>query len=157
MRNARDSLDQARRLYRELLRAWNARDAARFAALFTESGSIVGFDGSQADGAQAIEAHLRPVFDSHPTAAFVAVIRELRPLGPGVALIRGVAGMVPRGKTQVNPAVNTVQSLLAVERADGWRVALFQSTPAAWHGRPEDSRRLTEELQGVADRGETLS
>ena len=30
---------------------------------------------------------------------------------------------------------------------DGWRIALYQNTPAQFHGRPELSRALTEELR----------
>jgi len=33
-------------LYRTLLERWNDRDAGGFAELFTEDGSVVGFDGS---------------------------------------------------------------------------------------------------------------
>ncbi|MGE5829076.1 MAG: hypothetical protein ACM30G_12065 [Micromonosporaceae bacterium] len=42
--------------------------------------------------------------------------------------------------------LHSVQSLLA-ERSDGeWQIALYQNTPAAYHGRPERGRALTEEL-----------
>ena len=33
-------------LYRQLLDGWNKRSADGFAALFTNDGSVVGFDGS---------------------------------------------------------------------------------------------------------------
>jgi hypothetical protein len=48
-----------------------------------------------------------------------------------------------------------VHSLVAVGTAGGWRAALFQSTPAAWHGRPDDVAQLTEELREVMGRGVT--
>jgi uncharacterized protein (TIGR02246 family) len=144
------------RLYESLLTNWNRRDAEGMARLFGERGSLVGFDGSQADGAAGIEAHLQPIFADHPTAAFVARVREVRQIGRGVALLRAVAGMVPPGKDDVNPAVNAVQSLVAVSHGSHWEVALFQSTPAAWHGRPDLSERLTEELRGVVQRGATV-
>ena len=145
-----------RRLYEQILRAWNERDAAAFAAQFEEDGSIVGFDGSQADSRVAIEDHLRPIFADHPTAAYVAKVREVRMLGPDVGLLRAVAGMVPPGSNDLNPEVNTIHTLVAVKQADGWRAALFQSTPAAWHGRPQDSAALTEELREVMRSGVTV-
>ena len=74
-------------LYRALLDAWNARDARAFASLFTDDGHIVGFDGSQADSAAEIEAHLSQVFGSHATAAYVARVREVRLLGDDAALL----------------------------------------------------------------------
>jgi uncharacterized protein (TIGR02246 family) len=146
---------RVRELYEHILRAWNRRDAAGMAARFEDDGNVVGFDGSQADSRPAIENHLRPVFASHPTAAFVAKVREIRMLCPESAILRAVAGMVPPGSADINPAVNTIHTLVATKRAGGWRAALFQSTPAAWHGRPQDGAALTDELRDVMRRGLT--
>lgn len=145
----------ARALYERLLTAWNRRDAAAMARCFAPNGNMVGFDGSQVDSPGAIEAHLRPIFADHPTAAYVATVREVRALGPDVVLLRAVAGMVPPGSADINPAVNTVHTLVATRDGGDWSAALFQSTPAAWHGRPHDSAALTEELRGLVRRGVT--
>ena len=144
-----------RRLYEQILLAWNQRDAAAMAACFADDGNMIGFDGSQVDSGRAIEDHLRPIFADHPTAAYVAKVREARRLGPDVGILRAVAGMVPPGSDDLKPELNTVHTLVAVQGADGWRAALFQSTPAAWHGRPQDSAALVEELRAVLRRGLT--
>ncbi len=144
-----------RRLYEHILIAWNQQDAAAMAARFEEDGNLVGFDGSQADSRAAIEDHLRPIFADHPTAAYVARLREIRMLGRDVGLLRADAGMIPPNSDDINPALNTIHTLVAVEHAEGWRVALFQSTPAARHGRPQDSAELTEELRDVNRQGLT--
>jgi uncharacterized protein (TIGR02246 family) len=144
-----------RRLYEHILIAWNQQDAAAMAARFEEDGNIVGFDGSQADSRAAIEDHLRPIFADHPTAAYVAIVREIRMLGRDVGLLRAVVGMIPPNSDDINPAGNTIQTLVAIQNADGWQAALFQSTPAAWHGRPQDSADLTEELRDVMRHGLT--
>ena len=135
-------------LYRALLDAWNARDARAFARLFTADGHSVGFDGSQADTAAEIEAHLSQVFEGHATAAYVARVREVRLLGETAALLRAVVGMVPPGQSDINIAVNSIQSMVA-ERVAGptWRVVLLQTTPAAFHGRPDLAEALTRELR----------
>jgi uncharacterized protein (TIGR02246 family) len=140
-----------RQLFAELLDCWNRRDAVGFAALFVPEGNVVGFDGSAIDGAAAIEAHLRQIFADHRPAASVAIVREIRAIGPGAALLRAVAGMVPPGQVQVNPAVNAIQSLVAQRGAQGWRIQLFQSTPAAFHGRPDAVAALTTELQRAVE------
>jgi uncharacterized protein (TIGR02246 family) len=140
-------------LYEQILIAWNQRDAAAMAAGFEPDGNLIGFDGSQVDSRTAIEAHLRPIFASHPTPPYVAKVREIRMLGADVGILRAVAGMVPTGSSEINPALNTVQTLVAVRTSDDWRAALFQSTPAAWHGRPQDSAALTEELRDVLRTG----
>lgn len=134
-------------LYHNLLDAWNRRDAADFAALFAADGSIVGFDGSVVDGKANIEGHLRPIFADHPTAAYVSKIREVRFLSVETALLRAVAGLVPPGQHDINPATNAIQSLVAVQQDGVWKIALYQNTPAQFHGRPEEAEKLTAELR----------
>jgi uncharacterized protein (TIGR02246 family) len=138
-----------RKLYADLLRCWNERNAESFAGLFTRNGNMVGFDGSQVNGQEEIESHLSAVFGSHPTAAYVGKVREVRLLAPEVTLLRAVAGMVPPGSSDIKPDVNTVHTLVATNHGDRWRLELLQSTPAAFHGRPEARDRLTEELREV--------
>jgi uncharacterized protein (TIGR02246 family) len=140
-------------LYRALLAGWNRRDAAAWGDLFTSNGSLVGFDGSQVDSRRAIVAHLAGIFADHEPAAYVGKVKEVRPLAPGVALLRAVAGMVPPGASAVEPSVNTVHVLVAVEGDGAWRVAHFQATPASFHGRPEAVEALTVELQAEFDAG----
>jgi uncharacterized protein (TIGR02246 family) len=138
-----------RKLYADVLRCWNERNAESLARLFARNGNMVGFDGSQVNGHEEIEAHLSAVFGSHQTAAYVAKVREVRLLGQGVALLRAVAGMVPPGGSDLKPDVNTVHTLVAANQGDHWRVELFQSTPAAFHGRQEAREQLTQELRKV--------
>ena len=144
-----------RRLYEQILIAWNQQDAAAMATWFEEDGNLVGFDGSQANSRATIEDHLRPIFADHSTAVYVARLREIRMLGRDVGLLRAVVGMIPPGSDDINPALNTIHTLVAVEQAEGWRAALFQSTPAAWHGRPQDTAELTEELRDLMRQGLT--
>ena len=133
-------------VYRALHERWNARDAEGFAALFVEDGHSVGFDGSEMHGRREIATELGRIFRDHETAAYVGKVREIRPLGPHLALLRSVAGMVPQGKSDLNPDVHAVQTVLAA-RTDGvWRVVLLQNTPAQYHGRPEAAAALTAEL-----------
>ncbi|MEO8611094.1 MAG: SgcJ/EcaC family oxidoreductase [Chloroflexota bacterium] len=136
-------------LYEALLDAWNQRDAGAFANLFAPNGNLVGFDGSTVNGQQEIEGHLRPIFADHPTAAYVSIIREVRFLSAETALLRAVVGMVPPGQHDINPATNAVQSLVAVLQANEWRIAMYQNTPAQFHGRPEESAALTAELRAL--------
>jgi uncharacterized protein (TIGR02246 family) len=147
---------EVRDLYARLLDAWNHRDADAFAALFGDDGAMIGFDGSQAAG-PAIRDHLGPVFADHPTAAYVARVREVRSLAPGVALLRAAAGMVPPGGDDLNPGVNTVQTLLAARAGDGWRIVLFQNTPAQFHGRPELTEQHLADLRPLVRAGTTVA
>jgi uncharacterized protein (TIGR02246 family) len=143
--------DEVASLYRKLLISWNERDAAAYGALFSQDGSLVGFDGSCVESSAAIVEHLESIFHDYQPATYVWKIREIRELGSGVALLRSVAGMVPPGGSDINPAVNAVQALVAVRSDDGWRIAHFQNTPAAFHGRPEAAEELTAELRSMLD------
>lgn len=134
-------------LYQQLLHSWNRRDAEGFATLFDDEGHSIGFDGSPMTGRTEIAATLGQIFADHVTATYVAKIRAVRFLAPDVALLRAVVGMVPPGQSDINPAVNALQTIVAVKHDDGWRIALLQNTPAQFHGRPEMAEALTRELR----------
>ena len=144
--------DGVEALYFALLDAWNRRDAAAMASLYADDGIQIGFDGSRADGREQVRAHLEPIFRDHPTARFVAQVRDCRLLGGDHALLTAAAGMLPPGSDRIKPENNALQTLVASRIAGEWRVELFQNTPAAWHGRDEDRAELTAELQALADR-----
>ncbi|TDC69155.1 SgcJ/EcaC family oxidoreductase [Actinomadura sp. GC306] len=135
-------------LYEELLAAWNRRDARGYAALFDPAGAMVGFDGSQVPGSEVAD-HLTPIFADHPTAAYVWKVREVCSLTDEVVLLRAIVGMVPPGRTELNPAANAVQSLVAQNHAGTWRIVLFHNTPAQYHGRPDLAEQHTDELTRV--------
>ena len=136
------------KLYQQLLGAWNDRDAAGYARLFSENGSIIGFDGSTANGRAEIEGHLTPIFADHPTARYISKVRDVRDLNSGTALLRAVAGMIPPGKAHLKPERNAVQTLVASRQvAGGWQIEMFQNTPARFDGRPDEADRLTRELE----------
>lgn len=137
------------RLYRSLHDAWNERDAATFAALFTEDGEVIGYDGSEMFGREEIASTLGQIFADHQTAAYVTKVRDVRLLTPNIARLRAVAGLVPPGQSDIAAQLNAIQTLIAVKRKGEWRVAYFQNTPTQYHGRPELAQQLTEELRQV--------
>jgi uncharacterized protein (TIGR02246 family) len=138
-----------RELYRKLLEAWDKRNARDYAMLFAPDAILVGFDGTQVFGQADIGAHISEVFSHHQTARYVSIVRGVRAVTGDVVALSAVAGMVPPNKTDINPDVNAVQTMVAARRGSAWQVALFQNTPAAFHGRPNDAKALCEELRGV--------
>jgi uncharacterized protein (TIGR02246 family) len=137
-------------LYEELIAGWNDRDADRFAASFARDGELIGFDGSEETGRAAIAEAMRRIFEDHETASYVSKVRDLRMLGPDVALLRAVVGMVPPDGSDLMPERNAHQTVIAARDGSEWRIVLFQNTPAEFHGRPELVDRLTKELREVA-------
>jgi uncharacterized protein (TIGR02246 family) len=131
-----------RALYRQMLECWNERDAAGMAATTLPDGELVGFDGSELVGRDAIACALAGVFASHPTGRYVAIVRDVREIHEDVAILRAVAGVVAPGSVELEPDTIAVQRLVAVKRGGEWRVASFQNTPA-----PLASRAVHDELQ----------
>ncbi len=140
---------EVREVYRKLLEAWDKRNARDYAMLFAPDAILVGFDGTQVFGQADIGAHISEVFSHHQTARYVSIIRGVRAVTGEVVALSAVAGMVAPNKTDINPEVNAVQTMVAARRGSAWQVALFQNTPAAFHGRPNDAKALTEELRGA--------
>lgn len=134
-------------LYQQLLQQWNKRNAAGMTALFATNGSLVGFDGSQLNGQKEIYAVLDEIFANFPTAAYVSIVKEVRILSDTSALLFAVVGMVAQGQSDISPEVNAVQTVTAMMEEGKWRIALFQNTPAAFHGRPELSEQLSADLR----------
>lgn len=138
---------EVRALYQRLLESWNRRDAHAFAALFLENGECIGFDGSQLIGQAEIAATLQQIFHDHLTPPYVSKVRNVHFVNAEVAALRAIVGMVPPGKIDLEPGLNTVQTLVAARHEGEWRIVLFQNTPAQLHGRPELVQQMTEELR----------
>jgi uncharacterized protein (TIGR02246 family) len=140
-------------LYRRLIDGWNANDAAAMAEPMAPEALVIGFDGSQMVGKNEIESQLAQIFADHRTATYVAKVRSVQMLGVDAALLHAVVGMVPPDGDQIIPERNAVQTVVAAREAGKWRVMLFQTTPAQFHGRPDLSQALTSELAELHRRG----
>ena len=141
--NAEDAMHG---LYRRLIDGWNAGDAGAMAGALAPDGLVIGFDGSQMFGSNEVEAELGRIFADHGTAAYVTKVRSVTPLGSDAALLHAVAGMVSPEDSVIMPDRNSIQTVVGRRGDDGWLVALFQTTPARFDGRPELSEALTAEL-----------
>ena len=141
---------EIRELYSRLLAGWNRRESEAFAAPFAEDGEVVGFDGSQISGRPHIAAEMQRIFKDHLTGTYVGKVRGVQLLGPQAAVVRAVAGVVPAGQSDLDPKLNSVQALIAEQRAGRWQIVLYQNTPAQFHGRPDLAESLTDELRNSA-------
>ncbi|MGG4446733.1 SgcJ/EcaC family oxidoreductase [Brevibacillus sp. HB1.1] len=141
------SANAIRTLYEQLITGWNDRSATGMSTPFATEGELIGFDGSQIIGRDEIFSHLDEIFSHHQTPPFVYKIRSVRLLSEEVGIVRAIAGMIPPGKSELDPALNTHQTLVAAKQGDKWEVTLFQNTPAQFHGRPDLVEQFTEELR----------
>ena len=141
-----DAAEAAAGLYGRLIDGWNAQDAGAMAAAIAPDGLVIGFDGSQMSGRDEVAEELGRIFADHETATYVTKVRSVKRLGADVALLHAVAGMVPPGSSEIMPERNSIQTVVARRDDDVWSVAIFQTTPARFDGRPELVQALTAEL-----------
>jgi uncharacterized protein (TIGR02246 family) len=142
-------------LYVQLLQAWNNRDAKTMAACFGNDAVMIGFDGSTAEGKEAIEEHLAPIFQDHPTAAYTAILRSEHEYGD-TCLLRADAGMVPPGRYDIKADTIARQTLIARRTDLGMHVVLFQNTPIVLDQDQPTRRAIYHELQEALNRGHML-
>jgi len=125
------SVDEAavRALYQQLMDGWNQGSGAAFAAVFTEDGHLVGFDGTHFKGREEIAPFHQQLFDKWLKGSrLVGRVEDVRFLSPDVALMHAVGGTVMRGKSEPTPERDSIQTLVAVRQDGEWRLAAFQNT-----------------------------
>ena len=128
---ANDSADEAavRALYQQLMDGWNQGSGDAFAAVFTEDGDLVGFDGTHLKGRQEIAPFHQQLFDKWLKGSrLVGQVKDVRLLHPDIALMHAVGGTVMRGKSEPVPERDSIQTLVATHQDGEWRLAAFQNT-----------------------------
>jgi uncharacterized protein (TIGR02246 family) len=140
---ANHSADEAavRALYQQLMDGWNQGSGDAFAAVFTEDGDLVAFDGTHFKGRQEIAPFHQQLFDKWLKGSrLVGQVKDVRFLSPDIALMHAVGGTVMRGKSEPSPERDSIQTLLATrQEGDEWRLAAFQNTRL----HPIDSSAIT--------------
>jgi uncharacterized protein (TIGR02246 family) len=116
-----------RALVQRLYEAWGDADA--YAAAFTEDADYIAFDGSHFRGRRAIAEGHRPLFERFLKGSrLVDESSSVRFLTPDVALIHGKGAILRARQRRPSRGRLSVQTLVAVRQADGWRLAAFQNT-----------------------------
>ncbi len=133
-------------LYAALLKAWNDRNAEAMSSYFSEDAVMIGFDGSTVEGRSSIKSHLAPIFQDHPTATYVSIVRSVHDMGE-FALLRADAGMVPPGKSDIRSETIARQTLVARHDSNSWQVVQFQNTPITLDQDKPERARIYDELQ----------
>ncbi|HEX3246318.1 MAG TPA: SgcJ/EcaC family oxidoreductase [Chloroflexota bacterium] len=148
-----DALRAIEQTYKQLIEAWNRRDAAGMASLLSPEALVIGFDGSTMVGREDVRVTLDAIFRDHATQPYVTKICSIRMISFHTGLVHAIVGMVPPGANDVEPALNAIQAAVVSAQEDGhYRIELFQNTPAQYHGRPEQVAAHTEELRQVRSR-----
>ena len=112
-----------------MVAAWAKHDAAAFADLFAEDGTLI-LPGVYVQGRDAIQEYM--------TAAYAGVYQGttvtgqpigLKPLAPGAVALLTVGGVLAPGETELS-ADNAIRaSWILVRRDTGWKLAVYQNCP----------------------------
>jgi uncharacterized protein (TIGR02246 family) len=125
-----------RELYQRLMDGWNRGDGTAFAAVFTDDGDLVAFDGTHLRGREQIAAVRQRLFNKYLKGTrLVGQVEQVRFLDHDMAVLHAVGNTVMRGKSAPARQRASIQTLVAVRRDDGWRVAAFQNTRVRPMGR----------------------
>ncbi|MFN0071849.1 MAG: SgcJ/EcaC family oxidoreductase [Chloroflexota bacterium] len=141
------------RLYRQMIDAWNRRDAAGLSLTFSPDADVIGFDGSVMHGRDEIRETLDHIFRDHATPPYVVKVRSIRMVSVHTGILFAVVGMVPPGGSDLDPALNAMQVVVAAHRDGRLVIESLQNTPAQFHGHPELAAALTSELRQVRSDG----
>lgn len=134
-------------LYDELISGWNQKNADKMASVLDADAVFYGYDGSFMKGPMDVREQIGQIFKDYPTGEYVTITKEIAFISEDAAMLRAIAGMLPRGHEDINPNVNAWQTMVARKSGEKWRVILFQNTPAAFHGRPELVMQMANELR----------
>jgi uncharacterized protein (TIGR02246 family) len=125
-----------RGLYQQLMDGWNLGSGDSFAAVFTEDGDLVAFDGTHFKGRKEIGPVHQQLFDKWIKGTrLVGRVEHVRFLNPDVALMHAVGGTMMPGKTEPSPERDSIQTLVATRQGGEWRLAAFQNTRVRSIGR----------------------
>lgn len=116
-------------LYTQLMDGWNKGSTDEFSAPFSDDGHLVAFDGTHFKGRDEIVAFHQPLFDKWLRGTrLVGEVESVRFLSPHVAVMHARGGTIMRGKSHPSPERDSIQTLVAVQRDDKWRLVAFQNT-----------------------------
>ena len=118
-----------RELFEKLLEDWARGDGEAYGSRFTEDADYVAFDGTRTKGRGEISSSHQWLFDKFMKGTrLTGRIEGLKFPVPGVALVHTTGGTVMRGKAKPSPERDSIQTLVAVKREEGWRFAAFHNT-----------------------------
>jgi uncharacterized protein (TIGR02246 family) len=111
--------------------AWNAGDAAAYAAEFTPDATYVAFTGDVMNGRTEIENVHRWLFEGPLRGSrmgWSADGGDVRLVHPGVAVVVSSGGVRPAEGAELTADRASVQTSVLVEQDGKWLVAAFHNT-----------------------------
>ena len=116
-------------LFQELQAGWNQGDGQAYAASFTEDADYILWNGTYLKGRQAIAAAHQQLFETRfQGSRLEGFIKHIRFLSDDIALVHLHGRPQIPGQALPAPEAYSIQTLVAIRAADGWRGTAFQNT-----------------------------
>jgi uncharacterized protein (TIGR02246 family) len=136
-----------RAFHENMIDAWNAGDAAAFAAPFTETADFIAFEGTHLSGRGEIVEFHQPLFDTQLKGTRLeGNVKFVRFLTPDLAVMHARCGVFPAGRDRTIASRESMQLYVAVRNRGGWGIEAMLN-----------ARRLTLAQQLFADDLESLA
>ena len=114
--------DAIRAIHQRMIDAWNAGDAAAFAAPFTDDADFVAFEGTRLKGRRGIAALHQQMFDTVVKGTSLqGEVKFVRFLSAAVAVMHSAVRVTLQGQTQPSPSRDSMQLTVVAKRDREWR------------------------------------
>ena len=136
-----DAESAIRAVHQRMIDAWNAGDAATFAAPFTDEADFVAFEGTHLKGRREIASFHRQIFDRVVKGTRLqGEVKFVRFLSPVLAVMHSAVRVTLQGRTEASPSRDSMQLTVITKRHGEWRSEGLMN-----------ARRLTRERQLFLD------
>jgi len=114
--------EAVRAIHRRMIDAWNADDAAGFAAPFTDEADFVAFEGTHLKGRREIASFHRQIFDTVVKGTRLeGEVKFVRFLSAAVAVMHSAVRVILQGRTEASPSRDSMQLTVVAKRDGEWR------------------------------------
>jgi uncharacterized protein (TIGR02246 family) len=111
-----------RAIHQGMIDAWNAGDAAAFAAPFTEDADFVAFEGTRLKGRREIAAFHQQIFDTVVKGTSLqGEVKSVRLLNAELAVMHSVVRVTLPGQTAPSLSRDSMQLTVVAKRDGEWR------------------------------------
>ena len=118
-----------RDLFYQLLDGWNLGDGHAFAVPFTDDADYIVWNGRYLKGREAIAVGHQQIFDTfYRGSRLEGSIKSIRFLSDTIALLHLQGRPQIPGQVLAAPEEYSIQTLVAIKQAEGWRCTAFQNT-----------------------------
>lgn len=116
-------------LFHQMQDGWNQGDGQAFAASFTEDADYIVVNGTYLKGRQAIAVAHQQLFETRfQGSRLEGFVKHIRFLSDDIALMHLHGRPRTPGQAMPAPEQYSIQTLIGIRQADGWRFTAFQNT-----------------------------